>query len=626
MSAFSDDPSRSFAPAESPVTAAFAPKASAASSFPRQRQTIIVHQKSPLLLATPPQVTRALAFSYPFLNPLSRLAGLVSWSTGDPWESFLLLSAFWFITLYGDLVIQWAGPLLFVAFLMAGMYARRFSSLSSNRRPSSKRPSASSTTPDKDKGKKKAPAATRHDPSRHPKSLDEIVASLQLFTSRCNILLDPFLQMTDFLSTQVTATSATTRPALIALFTRLLILSPVWSLLTLWPFYIITTRRVVFTVGTLILSWHSQPARVSRVILWRSRSLRKLFEIVTGLSLSAPAFKDSSAPRGIHTVKEIEKSIADAKREKKAKTGSATISSEGICFTFSLYENQRRWIGIGWTSSMLAYERAAWTDDQLNPTPSKDDFRLPVIQGGAAKWRWIEGSDWEVDLDDATQHEADSLDKNPSETPGASRSAGGSNAGTTEEASWTYYDNKWMNGRRGTDGWGRYTRRRKWMRDAELVEAAPGDETTPTASPSLRPSSAGTTDVPATDLLHASPFTPTSAPKPIPKITTSHATASSVEVGGSTGSASGSDQQTRRAPVQRKSWFGRRKRSDSAATASSVASGTTLATDVYSDDGTASQHGRKHDDDGYIPVQFRGRQGALEQDWGVGDDLGMELG
>lgn len=29
---------------------------------------------------------------------------------------------------------------------------------------------------------------------------------------------------------------------------------------------------------------------------------------------------------------------------------------------------------------------------------------------------------------------------------------------------------QWQNGRRGVDGWGKWTRRRKWYRDAELVE------------------------------------------------------------------------------------------------------------------------------------------------------------
>jgi hypothetical protein len=36
---------------------------------------------------------------------------------------------------------------------------------------------------------------------------------------------------------------------------------------------------------------------------------------------------------------------------------------------------------------------------------------------------------------------------------------------------------QWQDGRRGQDGWGRYTRRRKWFRDAELVELNPDTET-----------------------------------------------------------------------------------------------------------------------------------------------------
>jgi hypothetical protein len=42
---------------------------------------------------------------------------------------------------------------------------------------------------------------------------------------------------------------------------------------------------------------------------------------------------------------------------------------------------------------------------------------------------------------------------------------------------------KWQNGRRGQDGWGRYTRRRKWYRDAELVEVTPSTEITPSSTP-----------------------------------------------------------------------------------------------------------------------------------------------
>ena len=40
---------------------------------------------------------------------------------------------------------------------------------------------------------------------------------------------------------------------------------------------------------------------------------------------------------------------------------------------------------------------------------------------------------------------------------------------------------KWNDGRR-QDGWGRYTRRRKWYRDAELVEVLPDQDLKPTPS------------------------------------------------------------------------------------------------------------------------------------------------
>ena len=93
---------------------------------------------------------------------------------------------------------------------------------------------------------------------------------------------------------------------------------------------------------------------------------------------------------------------------------------------------------------MLAYERSPWTDEHLNPSDPKDNFALPETDNKTAEWRWVPGSEWRVE--------------------GSGKSKEGSNS-----EGWIYYDNKWMDGRR-QDGWGRYTRRRKWYRDAELVE------------------------------------------------------------------------------------------------------------------------------------------------------------
>jgi hypothetical protein len=183
-----------------PTVAAFAPTSNG-ESHNRSRASVLIHQKSPLLLATPPQVTRALAYSHSFILPLSHFAGLLSWTTGDPWESFLLVASFWFVVLYGNTVLRYAGPLVLVAMLTFGMYTRRYSPLSSTILT----------------GEKKTHKRGSSDDVKQRKSLDEILDTLQTFTARCNILLDPLLRLTDFLSTQTTATAATTRPALTTL-------------------------------------------------------------------------------------------------------------------------------------------------------------------------------------------------------------------------------------------------------------------------------------------------------------------------------------------------------------------------------------------------------------------------
>ncbi|EMC92759.1 hypothetical protein BAUCODRAFT_58054, partial [Baudoinia panamericana UAMH 10762] len=407
------------------TVAAFSPNQQTAATK-RNRASVLIHQKSPLLVATPPQVTRALAYSHPFILPLNFVAGLLSWTTGDPWESFLLLSAFWFITMYGDHVVRWAGPLVLVTGLILGMYSRRYSPLSS-------------TIWSGDKPKRK-PAD-----SEQRKSLDDLLESLETFTGRCDALLDPFLRLTEFLSTQSTATSATTRPALVSLFLRILATMPFWILLTLPPLHIITTRRVVLVFGTIGLSWHSRPARVTRTILWRSRSVRRLASLVTGLRFDGVDHRQAAVP-----------TLPPRSKAPNTSTLSVESGKPGVRFTFTVYENQRRWLGLGWTASLFAYERQAWTDEHLSTCPDPEHFGLPDTESDNAAWRWVSGSEWHVE-------------RAFSGTDSPSKRADSEHNGSADDVGWTYYDNKWQNGQKA-DGWGRYTRRRKWIRDAELVK------------------------------------------------------------------------------------------------------------------------------------------------------------
>jgi hypothetical protein len=375
----------------------------------RERKTVVVGQKSPLLLSTPPAVTRALAFSHPFLLPLNKFVGLVSWSSGDPWESFLVVCAFWALVLYGEEIILWAGPVVFVAGLIAGMYSRRYSPLSTRTK-----------VEEQAVRHRRAPSEGA---TKHQKSLDEIVDTLNMFTSRSNIMLDPLLQLTDFLSTQQSATESTTRPALTTLFVRILMILPIWIGLCLPPLQLITGRRVVLFTGTIILTWHSRPLRATRTILWRSLSVRWFVAVVTGLNfelyprahivaLDLPARKGSQ-----HDIANTLVANSLATRTNSAKAG--------VRFTFSVYENQRRWLGLGWTSSMFAYERAPWTDEHLNPAPAKEDFKLPQVDGAGARWQWVPGSEWRIE-GTPKGGSVGSIDK---------KSAGASEG-------WIYYDNK----------------------------------------------------------------------------------------------------------------------------------------------------------------------------------------
>ncbi len=385
-----------------PTRAAFSPTSSQNSPATRQRSTILVHQKSPLLVATPPPITRALAFSHPFVLHLNTVAGLVSWTSGDPWESFLVVAGFWALVLYGDFIIRWAGPVVVVIGFILGMYTRRFSPLSST-----------GWSGEKLKGhKREASEATM----RHQKSLDEIVETLTIFTTRCNVLLEPFIQITDFLSTQRTATSATTRPALTTLFIRILFVTPIWIFMTLPTLGIITTRRVVLAIGTLMLSWHSRPARVSRTVIWRSRTTRRSISTITGLSFKNEAVKGPPLPPRPGEPPPLPPRSKDQHAVAKSLVQKGPESA-GVRFTFVVYENQRRWLGLGWTYSLMFNERAPWTDELLDPSDSKDDFQLPEVDHGDAEWRWIEGSEWKVE--------------------GAGKSKSDPN-----EDGWIYYDNK----------------------------------------------------------------------------------------------------------------------------------------------------------------------------------------
>lgn len=402
-----------------------------------------------------------------------------------------MVAVFWAAVLYGDIIVRVAGPVVLVLLLIGGMYGRRYSPLSSSgwtepgvapgdmaalagadgkgsvrgkKAPKSKNLSVDGL-PDNKNGKangglggnggagagghsKNSGSVSEVTNTRHQKTLDEIVETLKEFTARCNILLEPMLELTDFLSTQRTPTSATTRPALTTLFIRILLCTPFWFALTLPPFRLITTRRVIMIFGTLILTWHSRVMRVSRAILWRSASIRRFLELVTGLQFEKPVRASlievaSSAASTASGSSGSKKTFANIKGSKAYNAQESELTKAlrrargghdtGVRFTFIIYENQRRWVGLGWTTSLFAYERTAWTDEHNNPVPPRDQFELPEVEDGSnMRWRWVEGSRWRVDgVPDEAVMPGDDVDGKEwdYDSPGG-------------RMGWVYYDNK----------------------------------------------------------------------------------------------------------------------------------------------------------------------------------------
>lgn len=421
------------APAEDAgiTTAAFAPLA---------RSSFRIHRKSPLLVATPPPVTLALSRAYPYLRLANQLAGLLTWTSSDSWASFLLVSAYALAVLYGDAVLQWGGHVFALGVLLALAFVRQ-----QRRRGRRRRSSAAAVV---DTGS-----------SDDETTLDEMVATLDILTARVELLASPVLAAADFLAPR---NGAVDIAALTVACSRVLLATPLWLALAVFPLRILAPRNLLLTAGVAALAWHSPAGRVSRTLLWRSRRVRAVSEALTGLPFTSaavprrpPHVRAAAAAAAHHTAASASSASSSSTptnppspapssdTDNAAPTTAnetVTATTAGVRFTFSVYENQRRWLGAGWTTSLFAYERAPWTDDHLNPSLPPDEFVLPAAATatGGVRWRWVAAEDWAVD---------------------------GEHVG----GGWWYYDNKWRDGTRGVDGWGKYTRRRKWCRRAELV-------------------------------------------------------------------------------------------------------------------------------------------------------------
>ncbi len=361
-------------------------------------------QSSPLLSSTPPVVSKSLIRAYPFLIYANKVLAILTWTDENPFFPTAVVLSSILLILYFEQIITYFGHLLPVLFLSLFSLSCGY---------------------------------VERQQQKHP-TLDDVVHCLSTLAEQSERLLLP-----------VTGLNLSAYDLKRLLFTTVF-LSPAYVIVS---YFILTPRTIICATCVFLLTYHSPWSRVTRRLLWRSKTLRMVCFYVTGLDLDQQGAKSSLFK---YAMRKTNKKLKEVTR--KATGGG---KKGAVRFTYVLYENQRRWLGVGWTPNLLSYERTPWTDEFLNEAESPDNFELPQLEDDSGMhWRWVDKT-WRVDL---TNDGAIQLPSTKSRTT----------ADPKPDEGFIYFDNTWRNPTT-EDSFSKYTRRRRWVRTAELVPLVEGD-------------------------------------------------------------------------------------------------------------------------------------------------------
>lgn len=246
--------------------------------------------------------------------------------------------------------------------------------------------------------------------------------------------------------------------------------------------FLVSLRTVIALIGTVIISWRAPWAIYTRRTVWSSAYFRsgcyRMWSRISGEPITPAVFTPpSSAPQPVSTVR----------------------------FLFTIYENQRWWMGLDWTAALLPAERPSWCSSRQDPISPPNAFALPDpsttyltdSQGQRIKrtatWRWEE-AEWKVivrkedtllRVEKPLPEDPNTASKIAAKTREASQSVSleASESSTeeppdwqeeedivTDSDGWIYGDNKWE-GKNNKGGIGKFTRYRRWTRIAVVEEA-----------------------------------------------------------------------------------------------------------------------------------------------------------
>lgn len=365
------------------------------------------------LLVDNPILATALSNIFPYLLFIDNFLEIVTWTNGDPYQNFLIVTAYSVLVFYWETLRLWVLPLL-----IAGV----FSSVVWH---------TSSVLHDSKFGEKP--------------TIDEVLLTLHNITVRFELLLRPagHLHFTSKNYLVMLAGALAVTPLQVALSKAL-----------------IHPQAYIWLLGTFILTYHSPWSFTARRLLWRSAYIRRAAFYLTGLDIKTARNDILLHKESAHAT--ISRTHSPAPGEAEAAplpnivqmvNNFTTIRKVIVSPTqlkqtvrFDVLENERRWLGLGWSKFLLPNERASFCFEPLmQPAPDpllEEDFNFPVFENDlyTYQWQWMDDK-WELDLEFNR---------------------------CRYKTGWVYYDSSWK-GPGYEDGFSKYTRTRKWTRRAILL-------------------------------------------------------------------------------------------------------------------------------------------------------------
>lgn len=365
---------------------------------------------SPLLTSTPNAVSKQLLKLYPYLILVDKFLSILTWNydtkyNEKPWLNYVLLVLFVITVKYFQFIAQYLGHLIIIGLIWT------YSQLDNY---------------------------VNEMVTSYP-TLDDIVHIMNNISKKADLLQRPITILN--------------KDDIKKLFFTTLFFSPIYIIIIKIFF---SSQDLLLLFGCYILTYYSPTVKKIRQTLWSVKFIKLMAYYFTGLNFGGLMRRNTVAFAKATEI--VTQSIPNFKIVNKE-------IIKPIKYTFVLYENQRKWIGIGWTASMLSYERDPWTDEYLNTTSGPWKFKLPNNESDLNKWRWVDNN-WSLDLTNNNLIPIAPDDNDDNNNNNNNKNTLVTNPG--EDEGYVYYDNTWNNPS-VEDSFSKFTRRRRWVRTAEFI-------------------------------------------------------------------------------------------------------------------------------------------------------------